>query len=226
MRNPILRLSAALCAPMLAAQVLVVEGDYIEDRSNHVHGCYCEWSGESIYSGTEVTLAWQFRRGSHEGIALAGVRIAAVLRSESTLSIGDPPRRSVLVLDQTASPAQRRATELWLTAHFGPLLGQVIDRLARDIEFSRTSEHALVRIPGLLNVEMRKSQLPGDALPGAIRWFEPFIPLDTYELGTTLNTAYQGREFNYRWNISDPGARGYFGTFQLAEPPPAPRPPT
>jgi hypothetical protein len=51
-----------LCATLLPAeQPSVIQGDYIEDRSNHVYGCYCEWSGESETNGKEATLAWNIK---------------------------------------------------------------------------------------------------------------------------------------------------------------------
>jgi len=215
MRYLILVVTGAFAAALPGAQTQTVEGDYIEDRSNHVHGCYCEWSGESVTTGNEATLAWRFRRGAYEGVDLAGVRIAAVIKGDATLSQGNAARKSVLMLDKAATEAQRQASARLLAEHFGDLIGAVIGRLTLDIEFSREADRAALTVPGLLNVEMRKAQLPDDALPGAIRWYDPFIALEEYELGTTLNTAYKGTEFNYRWNISDPGTRGYFGTFRL-----------
>ncbi len=38
-----------LCAQAALSQE--VAGQYIEDRSNKVFGCYCEWSGEGEYGG-------------------------------------------------------------------------------------------------------------------------------------------------------------------------------
>jgi hypothetical protein len=34
-----------------------IQGLCVEDRSNHVHGCCCEWSGESQTGGREAILA-------------------------------------------------------------------------------------------------------------------------------------------------------------------------
>jgi hypothetical protein len=196
-------------------QTQSVEGEYIEDRSNHVHGCYCEWSGEGVTGGKEATLGWRFTRGQYQGVNLDGVTIAVVIKGEGSLSMGKAPRRSVIVLDKAAGEEQRQASERLVRERYGTLIGEVIGTVALDIEFVRTADRAVLKATEFLNVEMRKAQLPEDALPGAIKWYDPFIPLNQYELGTTLNTAFKGTAFNHRWNVSEPGTRGYFGTFRF-----------
>jgi len=61
-------------------QANLIHGFYVEDRSNHVHGCYCEWSGESQTGGREAILAWHFLGGQYGGVELAGAKAAAVIR--------------------------------------------------------------------------------------------------------------------------------------------------
>lgn len=196
-----------------------VEGDYIEDRSNHVFGCYCEWSGESVTGGTDATLGWRFTRGAWQGVNLAGVKLALVIQAQATLSQGQPPRRSVLVLDRAATAQQRRAAERWLAHHFAPLLGDVIERRVLAIEFGREPERAWLSVPNLINMQVRKARPKEDSLPGSTLWYDPFIPLVESELGTTLHTAYKGDEFRRQWDKHEPGVRGYFGTFRISERP-------
>ena len=216
MRHLIVWMSMLLVAPFLPAQQQsVIEGDYIEDRSNHVHGCLCEWSGESVTGGKEATLAWHFRTGQFEGVSLAGVRIIAVIQGENTLSQGAPRRKTVLLLDKAATSKQRESSERLLRQFHGQLIGEIIGRYEMDIEFAKSAKRAMFRVPGLVNVEMREAILPEDALPGALRWYDPFVPLTEYTLGTTLNTRYAGSDFNHKWDTSEPGTRGYFGSFKL-----------
>ena len=101
MKHVTVLMSGLLLAAFLPAQQQsIIEGDYIEYRSNHVHSCLCEWSGESVTGGKEATLAWHFRAGQFEGVPLAGVRIVAVIQGENTLSQGEARRKTVLVLDK------------------------------------------------------------------------------------------------------------------------------
>ncbi len=209
----------SLLASAFAQQKPVMEGEYIEERSNRVYGCYCEWSGESLTAGKEAILAWKILRGQHSGTDLSGLTAAAVIVGEDTLSIGDAPRQSVLFLHRGARPAQRKAGEAMLREYFGHLLGKVVAVYTEDITFERSGEEAAVRIGSVASARLRKAVLPDDALPGSVRWFDPFIPLKDATLGTSLGVRYSGGDFDRRWMRDEAGVNGYFGRFVW---PPAP----
>jgi hypothetical protein len=192
-----------------------LSGDYIEGRSNHVYGCYCEWSGESQTSGLEAIVAWKIRTGAHRGTPLEGVRMAAVIVGESTLSQGHPPRKSVLVIDSAASPAQRKAAEALLGERFGDLIGRVIEVRTMPIQFEVAAGSATLKVGDLLGLALRKAILPEDALQGALLWYEPFLPMTESTLAVTVNNRYRGREFDTVWSRSEPGVTGYYGRFEL-----------
>lgn len=204
-----------LAAWTAAAQAQVIQGDYIEDRSNHVYGCYCEWSGESQTGGREAVLAWSIRSGEHGGTSLTGVRMAAVIVGDKTLSTGNTPRKSVVVIDGAATPAQQKAAEALLRASYGRLIGEVLSVRAMPIQFERESERAFLRIGELVKVEMRRAYPRDDGMQGAVLWFDPFIPLRESMVGTTLQVEYTGDDFNHRWQRSHPEMTGYFGSFEL-----------
>jgi hypothetical protein len=208
--------------PLLAAaassgQQAAITGEYIEDRANKVYGCYCEWSGEGEHAGREAVLGWNIVSGGYRGVDLAGVRMAAAIFGERTLSQGAHPRRSILLIDSAANGKQRAAAEALLRANYGALLGEIIAVRAEPIAFARERDRATMRVGTLLNVEMRRARLPEDALQGAILWYDPFVPLTESTLGTTLNVKYGGTEFDHRWQrSSEDGVTGYYGTFRIA----------
>jgi len=213
-----LRFGVCLCSILLSAglasgQRAQVVGDYIEDRSNKVYGCYCEWSGERVTGGKEAILGWHIRSGEHRGVSLAGLKLAAVVIGEATLSAGDAPRKSLVFVDSGAPEAQRQAGERWLRERYGGLLGDLIGVHAVPIAFTRSGEQASLRISDMVSVEMRKARPLEDALQGAVLWYDPFIPLAESHLGTIVNTRYQGREFAQKWDLNDTGISGYFGSF-------------
>jgi len=214
MRLSLIALLAAVIA--FAQQPSEITGDYIEGRSNHVYTCYCEWSGEQVAGGREVILAWDVKSGGYRGVALAGVKMAAVLVGEATLSYGSNPRKSILFFDSAASNAQRAAAEGLLREKYARLLGDVRAVHSIPIEFRRDAERAALRIGNLLHLALRKAVLPDDVLQGSILWYDPFIPLTETTLGTNLSHSYRGEEFNHRWENSEPGTTGYFGRFELA----------
>jgi len=198
-----------------AGQRLEIAGDYLEGRSNHVYGCYCEWSGEGVTGGREAILAWGIQAGRFDGVLLAGVKMAAVIVGEGTLSMGQAPRTSILFFDSAASPAQRRAAERLLRQRFSRLLGQVRNVHVAPIQLRRNAEQATLSVGEMLNLTMRRAVLPDDVLQGATLWYDPFIPLVESTLGTTSSHKYWGGDFDHRWDNSDPTTSGYFGRFQL-----------
>jgi len=205
-------------APLLA-QDDAIRGDYVEDRSNHVHGCYCEWSGQSQTGGREAMLAWRVRSGAYSGVALAGTIFTLVVLGDANLSFGwaaqfaPPPRQSVLVIDQAASPAQRRAVEALIRERFPVMAGRILAVRQAPIEFSISPEGAAVTSPRLFEMRMRKARLPEDNLPGATKWYDAFLPTADVQLGTTLINRWSGREFQLTWVREEPTTSGYYGSF-------------
>jgi len=207
---------ALLAWPSCGQQRREVIGDYIEGRSNHVYGCYCEWSGEGVTGGREAILAWAVREGSFEGVSLAGVKMATVIVGESTLSMGQAPRTSILFFDSAASPAQRQAAERMVRRHYARLLGEVRNVHVVPIRFRREADTATLSVGEMLTLTMRRAVLPDDVLQGATLWYDPFIPLEESTLGTTLKNRYWGQDFDQRWVHEEPTTSGYFGRFRLA----------
>lgn len=192
-----------------------IRGVYLEDRSNHVHGCYCEWSGESQTGGREAVLGWRVESGEYRGTDMTGMKMALVVRGERTLSMGFTQRQSVMVLDAAATAAQRRAAAALLREKYGAFLGTVLREVEAPLEIEVGAEGARLYSPGLMAVELRKAVLPQDALPGATKWYDPFVPMEETALGTVVLNRYSGREFNFVWNQSEPSTSGYFGRFVL-----------
>lgn len=215
MQFPGLHLVLLGTAALAAQQSSEISGDYLEGRSNHVFGCYCEWSAEAAMGGTEAIVAWDFQSGEYRGVPLAGVRVAAVIVSERTLSMGHEPRKSVLFLDSAASTPRREAVEALLRRQFADLLGEIAGVRLIPIRFEREPGRVTLRAGQLMNLSMRKARLPDDALQGAVLWYGPFIPLDDATLATTLNHSFRGREFDNVWDRSDIGTTGYYGRFRI-----------
>jgi len=193
----------------------VLSGDYVEGRSNKVFGCYCEWSGESQTGGHQAILAWKIRSGAWRGTSLAGVRMAAVVVGESTLSQGNPSRKSVLVIDSSASPAQRDGAEALLRERFAELLGRVIDIHGIPVRIDVAAESATLKVGNLVELALRRANLPDDALQGARLWYDPFVPLKESTLAVAMDNRYGGREFGTTWSWSEPGVTGYYGRFEI-----------
>jgi hypothetical protein len=198
-----------------ASQPSAISGDYVEVRSNHVYGCYCEWSGEAITSGREVILGWDIHEGGFQGIPLAGVKAVAVVVGEASLSAGPGRRSSVLFLDSAAREEQHQAALALLRERYGEFLGDIRKVHKMPVSFHREEDAAGFAVGEEVNVAMRRSRLPEDAMKGATHWYDPFFPLAEFTMGTTLFNSYQGRDFDRRWDLTEPAITGYYGRFSL-----------
>jgi hypothetical protein len=104
-----------------------IVGDYIEIRSCDVYTGSCFANSEMTLTGHEAIMAWSVRNGALDGVELDGLNVIAVVQGNETL--GDVHRypqqtRSVLIVDEAASPAQRDALVRLAQQKAGALLGK------------------------------------------------------------------------------------------------------
>jgi hypothetical protein len=114
-------------ANLAAAQS--ISGDYVEIRSCDVYTGPCFANGEMNVGGKEAILAWAVRSGGVDGVDLTGLNVIAVVKAENTL--GDvsrfpEPAKSVLIVDEKASPAQREALVRFVQDKAGRVLGDTV----------------------------------------------------------------------------------------------------
>lgn len=193
-----------------------VRGDYAEMRSGEVYTCGCLYSSEMVTAGREAILVWRISNGNYRGTPLAGVKVAAVVVGESNLGAYPGARRSALYLDGITSDSQQQAIlALWRREYSG-VLGDVSAVHLTRFSFELQGETAHVAIPGIVEIQARKAQLPEDAHPGSFLWYGPFTPLRESFLATALHYEYSGGDFQRQWTDLMPGIRGYVGKFALA----------
>lgn len=192
-----------------------VTGQYLEDRSNRVYGCPCEWSSEYVSYGREAVLAWKIESGEFGGESLEGLRLAAVLAGEFTVSAPTSLRRSTVFVDAGADAVQRGAGVAWLRSRYGDLLGRILGVHVAPIEFKLDSEAATLRVADVVEVQMRRANFLEDTLPWASLLYDPLTKLTSSTLGTTLNTQYTGPDLQIRWTRHDAAITGYYGTFSM-----------
>src|SRR6185295_8035896 len=86
-----------------------LHGDYVEVRTASVFAGACHYNGEVTTTGRDALMAWRVSSGQWQGVNLAGVRVLAIVSSESNLSDKDAARQSEIIIDSTASRAQALA---------------------------------------------------------------------------------------------------------------------
>jgi len=208
---------AGLALPARAA----IKGDYIEVRSADVYTGPCFANSEVGLTGNEAILAWQVKEGSWKGTSLNGLGIVAVVKANATL--GDPyhtpyPAKSVLILDERATGAQRQALEELAHSAAGRLLDNVVRVESAPIQLQMASgaEHGSAKLVAgkLVGIETR-SLCSGDDLCGnEFIYYQPLTHMTHFMPAFTLRDSFQGQGLNVVWNHM--GKRSAFvGTFAL-----------
>ncbi len=204
-------------APIVFAQI---SGDYIETRSADVYTGQCFANGEVNLVGNEAILGWRVSSGSWDGVALDGLSVVAVIHAKATL--GDPyanpyPAKSVLVVDDQASP-QQRAALINFARH---MTGKLTDNVERvidapvDLAVVRSHERhgaAMLRAGNFVSVQTRGLN-EHDHICGNEETFYPPLTATTHAMPVVaMRDEYSGPGLNDTWSLS--GKRSAFiGTF-------------
>lgn len=192
-----------------------IQGDYAEVRSGEVYTCGCLYSSEMVTAGREAILVWRISHGSYRGTPLAGIKVAAVVVGETNLGAYSGARRSALYLDGITSDDQQQAIRALWAREYSGVLGEVRAVHRVRFKFELEGETVHVSIPGTVEVQARKAQLPEDAHPGSFLWYGPFAPLRQSFLATAVHYEYSGGDFQHQWTDLMPAIRGYVGKFEL-----------
>jgi hypothetical protein len=201
-----------------------VRGEYVEARTADVYTGPCFANGEVNQVGDLAVLGWNIQKGSWEGVKLDGLSVLGVLKAGNTLggmAEGVYPVKSVLVIDERATPEQRLALRSFARRMGGDLLQDVVRVDYQPIEFEVQDEniHAAVtnvRAGKLVQVATR-SLADGDQIcHNEEAFYPPLTKLDHAMPAYTVAHRFNGEGLNTKW--SSPGKRGSFvGTFEVTE---------
>lgn len=132
--------SLALVLPSLAAAD-DLKGDYLETRTCDVYTGPCFANGQAGLTGRDAIMAWSIDRGTYEGVEMAGLKVVVVTTATDTLGFGgtlivNPQQiRSVIIVDQTATPRQREAL-VQFASQYARHAGEIVKTVAAPIDMS------------------------------------------------------------------------------------------
>jgi hypothetical protein len=160
--SPVTALIASLA--VTAGAHAAVNGKYVEVRSCDVYTGPCFANAEMGLEGREAILTWSIQEGEFDGVKLDGLNVIAVVRSKDTM--GDvarfaTPARSVVIVDKTATAAQREALLRFVTEKAGNVHGKTVKVEAAPISVDMCVAGcakegcATVRAGNLVEVETR-----------------------------------------------------------------------
>jgi hypothetical protein len=210
MRNlvRILFVGVALAAMTFASQGQKITGDYLESRSADVYVAQCFANGEVGLVGDQALMAWHVRNGSWDGQKLDGLTVIAAVKANATL--GDPyanpyPAKSVMLVDEQATPPQREALVAFAQHMGGKLTSTVVRVIPTTIEMNvlRDQAHhgeATLRAGTFAEIQTRALN-EGDHTCGAeTTYYPPLIKLEHSMAAVAMRDEYQGPGLGVDWD--------------------------
>jgi len=207
MRKAVL-LAAALLFFALSLQAQQISGDYIESRSTDVYVAQCFANGEVGLTGNFALMAWHVQEGSWDGVHLDGLTVAAAVRARATLGdpYGDPyPAEAVLMVDDTANPAQRSAL-IALAQHEG---GRLLENLARieyvpvvlDVPQDPHEGHAVLRAGHLATIATRPLNHHDHICGNESNFYPPLTNVQHATSAVALTDEFRGDGLGSQWSM-------------------------
>jgi hypothetical protein len=205
-----------LAVPALAGAAPTVTGEYVEARTAEVFTGGCIMSSEAETIGRQAVLAWRIDQGSRDGVRLDGLAVVVAVSGDRNLGIreigGNEPTtvRAAVIVDDRATPAQRRALVGFVRDASNGLIADVVDVRAAPVRFESGAEFVRVSAGAAsLVVQRGFEHKPGC---GAMQWFRPFSKVTDARIGFTEAHSFTGTSLGARW--SHPNRRsGFVGSF-------------
>jgi hypothetical protein len=210
MRNifKVLLTTLLFTALSFASQPEKITGDYLESRSADVYVAQCFANSEVNLTGDQALLAWHVRNGSWDGQKLDGLTVIAAVKANAT--IGDPyaspyPAKSVMLVDEQATPAQRDALVSFAEHMGGKLVSSVVRVIPTTIEMNVLRDHdhhgqAVLRAGTFAEIQTRALN-EGDHSCGAeVTYYPPLTKLEHSMAAVATTDEYQGPGLGVDWD--------------------------
>ena len=220
-----LALSLFLAGSLMAAGLpnrTHVRGDYIEARTADVFTGPCFANSEVDLVGNLAVMGWRVDQGEFEGVKLDGLSVVGVVKASNTLgnvSTTAYPVKSVLIVDERATPVQRLALKSFAQRMGGDLFQDVVKVDVQPISliFDGNNMHsakATLKAGDLAAIQTRAINEQDHLCTNEITWYDPLTKTDHAMPAYALAHNYKGTGLNTTW--SSPEKRSAFvGSFQL-----------
>jgi len=204
---------------LLATQVFAqVQGAYIESRSADIYTGQCFANGETGLVGDQAILGWSIEQGKWDGVALDGLGVVGVVKARATLGdpYGDPyPAKSVLIVDDRANAAQRKALVSFARHMGGRLFEDVVEVKHALVEVALSPNHhgpALLRAGNFATVLTRSLNEHDHLCGNEITFYPPLTATSHAMPAVAVTDRYSGGALGVSWESH--GRRSAFvGTF-------------
>jgi hypothetical protein len=201
-----------------------LRGDYVEARTADVYTGPCFANSEVDLVGNLAVFGWKINQGEFQGVKLDGLSVVGVVKANSTLGNihGNAyPVKSVLIVDEKATPEQRLALKSFAQKMGGDLLSDIVRIETEPIEFtlegnSIHSSHAKLSAGTLAAIETRAINQGDHLCSNEETWYQPLNKTTHAMPAYALAHNFKGTGLNTTW--SSPEKRSAFvGEFNFSE---------
>jgi hypothetical protein len=218
MKRTLLLAAAAVLSGATPVLADGVTGQYIEARTCDVWTGPCFANAEMNLSGKNAVLGWKVDKGTVDDAQLDGLGIVAVVSASDTLGLQQTgPAKSVLLVDDRASTAQRAALIRMAKERAGSLLDHVVavQSAKVDLDVCGCAEGGCGKLTaGAAKIETRCLNDKHDKICGNESAFYPPLSKGVkVRAAVAVEHSYTGAGVNETWK--DGGRRGaYLGSFE------------
>ncbi len=217
--SAILMAAVSLAASLPKANI---QGTYVEARNGDVYTGACYANAEVNLMGDLALMGWQIDKGSFDGVKLDGLGVVGVIQAGATL--GDVhsegyPVKSVIVVDQKATPAQRAALKNFAQFMAGDLLSAAhkVDVQPISLNVKNGNIHSMVATLTAGNIARIETRplAEGDKICRHEEvWYSPLTKVDHAMPAYSVTAKWDGDGLGTKFNAAE--KRGAFvGTFHL-----------
>ena len=201
-----------------------MRGTYVEARTADVFVGPCFANSEVELVGELAVMGWKIEKGSWDGVKLDGLGVVGVVKASATL--GDVhhtsyPVKSVLIIDENASPEQRLALKSFAQRMSKDLLSDVvrIDYKPVTLTLENNSVHtatAMLKAGDLAAIQTRAIRTSDQVCSHEGVWYPPLTEVEHAMPAFTLAHNYKGNALGTTWS-SPEKASAFVANFNLSE---------
>ena len=210
--------AAVLCALSVGSVQagVAIEGDYLESRTCDVYTGPCFANAEIGLTGREAIMAWSIDRGQFNGVDLSGLKVVLAVKASDTLAYGgglvsNPnPIRSVALLDNRASAAQREALLAFAQHAAGKVAGKVVrvENVPIEMNMDHVDHLATLKVAKTVEIKTRMMKTGHFVCTNESIFYPPLTKVDNYVPAFNLVHRYAAGGLGTSW--SSPNTRSAF----------------
>jgi len=217
-------LSAALTSLAFGAglEKSRLHGEYVEARTADIFTGPCFANAEVNLMGDLAVFGWKVSKGSFDGVSLDGLGVVGVVKASATL--GDVhtnayPVKSVLIVDERATPEQRMALQKFAARMGGDLMQQVVKVVYAPVDLTVKNNNihsatATLKAGAIAEISTRAIHDGDHICTNEEVWYQPLTKLEHAMPAYSMEHSYQGDGLGTTWKSPDKRS-AFVGTFQL-----------